>query len=141
MSWPFSRELIASLSYVIRTSPLPARNVFVALRPEVSCETTCLNSCCTYAVACLSVLPRRRCAPYAARMFHFAEPELKGFGVTTCTPGLSRSPQPLMCFGFPSRTAKTTTVFAPTPLYDWWFHLESTSPASTSRLTSSPVER
>ena len=63
MSWPFSRELIASLSYVISTSPLPARNVFVALRPEVSCATTCWNSFCTYAVACLSVLPSRRSAP------------------------------------------------------------------------------
>ena len=30
MSWPLRRELIASLSYVMRTSPLPARNVFVA---------------------------------------------------------------------------------------------------------------
>src|SRR6476619_4307280 len=110
MSWPLSRELMASLSYVIRTSPLPARNVFVALRPEVSCETTCLNSSCTYAVACLSVLPRRRCAPYAARMFHFAEPELNGFGVTTCTPGRTRSDQLLIFFGLPFRTANTTTV-------------------------------
>src|SRR3954453_17066155 len=36
MSWPLRRELIASLSYVIRTSPLPERNVFVAFRPDVS---------------------------------------------------------------------------------------------------------
>ena len=49
-------------------------------------------------------------------MFHFAEPELNGFGVTTCTPGLIRSAQPLMCFGLPSRTAKTTTVSAAIPL-------------------------
>ena len=49
-------------------------------------------------------------------MFHFAEPELNGFGVTTCTPGLIRSAQPLMCFGLPSRTAKTTTVLAAIPL-------------------------
>ena len=45
-------------------------------------------------------------------MFHFAEPELNGFGVTTWTPGLTRSAQPLMCFGLPFRTAKTTTVSA-----------------------------
>ena len=49
-------------------------------------------------------------------MFHFAEPELNGFGVTTWTPGLIRSSQPLMCFGLPSRTAKTTTVSAAIPL-------------------------
>ncbi len=108
--------LIASLSNVTRTSPLPDRNVFVAFEPDVSCDTTCLNSSCTYAVACASVLPRRRSAPYAARMFHFAEPELNGFGVTTCTPGLIRSAQPLMCFGLPWRTAKTTTVSAAIPL-------------------------
>ena len=44
MSVPTRRELRASLSYVSRTSPLPARNVFVALRPDVSCETTCWKS-------------------------------------------------------------------------------------------------
>ena len=49
-------------------------------------------------------------------MFHFAEPELNGFGVTTWTPGLIRSAQPLMCFGLPLRTAKTTTVSAAMPL-------------------------
>ena len=63
MSLPSSRALIASLSYVIRTSPLPERNVFVAFAPEVSCETTCWKSFCTYAVAWASVLPSRRCAP------------------------------------------------------------------------------
>ena len=49
-------------------------------------------------------------------MFHFAEPELNGFGVTTWTPGLIRSFQPLICFGLPSRSAKTTTVSATIPL-------------------------
>ena len=49
-------------------------------------------------------------------MFHFAEPELNGFGVTTCTPGLIRSSQPLIFFGLPSRSAKTTTVSAAMPL-------------------------
>ena len=32
--------LIASLSNVRRTSPLPERNVFVAFDPDESCETT-----------------------------------------------------------------------------------------------------
>ena len=49
-------------------------------------------------------------------MFHFAEPELNGSGVITWTPGLIRSFQPLMFFGLPSRSAKTTTVFATMPL-------------------------
>ena len=49
-------------------------------------------------------------------MFHFAEPELNGFGVTTWTPFLTRSFPALMCFGLPSRTAKTTTVSASMPL-------------------------
>ena len=49
-------------------------------------------------------------------MFHFAEPELNGFGVITCTPGLTRSAQLLMCLGLPLRTAKTTTVSASIPL-------------------------
>ena len=48
-------------------------------------------------------------------MFHFAEPELNGFGVRTCTPGRVRSLQLLMCFGLPFRTAKTTTVSAAIP--------------------------
>src|SRR3954469_19167797 len=74
-------------------------------------------------------------------MFHFAEPELNGFGVSTCTPGRTRSFQPLMCFGLPLRTAKTTTVSAGMPPYAWWFHFEATRAGSTSRLTSSPVER
>src|SRR4051794_33156244 len=74
-------------------------------------------------------------------MFHFAEPELYGFGVSTSTPGLIRSSQPLMCFGLPLRTAKTTTVSAPMPSYDCRSHFESTRPASTSRLTSSGVDR
>src|SRR5262245_9570350 len=74
-------------------------------------------------------------------MFQRAEPELKGFGVTTCTPGLTRSAQPLMCLGLPLRTAKTTTVFASTPPYDCLSHFESTSPESTSRFTSPPHEK
>ena len=49
-------------------------------------------------------------------MFHFATPAVNGFGVTTSTPGFSRSFQPLMCFGLPSRSAKTTTEWNATPL-------------------------
>ena len=49
-------------------------------------------------------------------MFHLAIPPVNGFGVTTSTPGLSRSFQPLIFFGLPSRSAKTTTEFKTTPL-------------------------
>src|SRR4029077_6033857 len=129
----------ASLSYVSSTSPLPARNVLVALRPELSCETTWEKSFCTNVRACSSVLPSRRAAAYAASTFHFAEPELKGFGVTICTPGLTRSSQVLMCFGLPPRNATTTTEYASSPPCDWFCQFLSTSPASTSESTSRPV--
>ena len=49
-------------------------------------------------------------------MFHFAMPAVNGFGLTTSTPGLSRSFQPLMCFGFPFRSPNTTTECQRTPL-------------------------
>src|SRR3954464_4729114 len=125
----------------MRTSPLPERNVLVALRPDVSCETTCWKSFCTYAVACLSVLPRRRWAPYAARMFHFAEPELNGFGVSTSTPLRVRSFQPLIFFGVPLRRGNPTAGSAAFPPYLCLLPFPSTIPASRSRFTSVPVER
>ena len=49
-------------------------------------------------------------------MFHFAIPPVNGFTVTTWTPGLIRSFQPLIFFGLPSRRPKTTTEFQTTPL-------------------------
>ena len=48
-------------------------------------------------------------------MFHFAAPDVNGFGVTIWTPGLIRSFQPLIFFGLPSRTAKTTSEFVTMP--------------------------
>ena len=48
-------------------------------------------------------------AAYGASRFHFAEPELNGLGVTTSTPGLSRSSQSLMPLGLPLRTTMVTT--------------------------------
>ena len=41
--------------------------------------------------------------------FQRAPPEVNGFGVSTSTPGLTRSSQPLMFFGLPGRTASATT--------------------------------
>jgi hypothetical protein len=40
-----------------------------------------------YAWASAGVPPLARTWPYAARMFHFAEPEDAGFGVMILTPG------------------------------------------------------
>ncbi len=49
-------------------------------------------------------------------MFHFAMPPVNGFTVTTWTPGLTRSFQPLIFFGLPLRSPKTTTECQTTPL-------------------------
>src|ERR1700741_4669988 len=99
------------------TSPLPEKKVFAAFEPDVSCATTCLKSVVTNCTALWSPIPDLRAAPYAASTFHFAEPELNGFGVTTWTPGLVRSAQVWMCFGFPSRTTNATTESAAIELY------------------------
>ena len=49
-------------------------------------------------------------------MFHWAPPEVNGFGVITSTPSLSRSSQVSMPSGLPGRTAKTTTELVTIPL-------------------------
>ena len=81
------------------------------------------------------------CAPYAASTFHRAPPEVSGFGVSTSTPGLIRSFQLLMCFGFPLRTTITTTERVTIPLYLFAFQFFATSPALTSVCTSGSSER
>ena len=48
--------------------------------------------------------------------FQRAPPEMNGFGVITSTPGLTRSFQPLMCFGLPGRTERTTTESVTMPV-------------------------
>ncbi len=48
-------------------------------------------------------------------MFQRALPEVKGFGVSTCTPGLIRSLQPVMCLGLPLRTMITATELVTKP--------------------------
>src|SRR5581483_4792374 len=63
-----------------------------------------------------------------------------GLGVTTSTPGLTRSSQPLMCFGLPLRTTRTTTESLTIPLYGLASQLGETIPAFTSRVTSGSVE-
>ena len=67
-------------------------------------------------------------------MFHFAEPDEAGFGVTILTPGLTRSSQPLMSLGLPLRTTITTTDWVRMPLVGVDFQSSATSLASTSLL-------
>ena len=74
-------------------------------------------------------------------MFHWAPPEVNGFGVITSTPSLRRSSQVWMFSGLPGRTAKTTTESVTMPLYSFWFQSASTSPASTRRVTSGSSEK
>ena len=54
-------------------------------------------------------------------MFHFAPPEVNGFGVITSTPSFSRSSQVLMFLGLPLRVASTTTEFVTKPSYSSLF--------------------
>jgi hypothetical protein len=49
-------------------------------------------------------------------MFHFADPDEDGFGVTIPTPGFTRSSQVLIPLGLPLRTTITTTDCVRTPL-------------------------
>src|SRR5438270_9963477 len=74
-------------------------------------------------------------------MFQRALPDVDGFGVTTSTPGLTRSSQPVMCLGLPLRTTRTTTESLTMPLYWPAFHEVGTIPALTSRVTSGVVEK
>src|ERR1700691_6535512 len=73
-------------------------------------------------------------------MFQRAEPEVAGFGVTTLMPGLIRSSQPVMCFGFPGRTIITTVESLTIPLVGPSAQFEATTPACTSRVMSGGVE-
>ncbi len=48
-------------------------------------------------------------------MFQRALPEVNGLGVTTPTPGLTRSFQLVMCLGLPLRTMITATELVTKP--------------------------
>src|SRR5579859_1625343 len=73
-------------------------------------------------------------------MFHFADPDDAGSGVTILTPGLIRSSQPVMCRGLPLRTAITTTESATIPFVVPDFHPGATN-LGTSFVRSEPVEK
>src|SRR6185312_3070056 len=74
-------------------------------------------------------------------MFQRALPDVKGLGVTTCTPGFTRSFQLVMCLGLPLRTMITATELVTNPCVAFWFQLEDTKPAFTSRVTSGSSEK
>jgi hypothetical protein len=73
-------------------------------------------------------------------MFHFAPPDVNGFGSSTSTLPVTRSSQPLMFLGLPLRTMRTTTELVTIPLCSFWFQLLSTRSASTSRVMSGSSE-
>src|SRR5205823_3138360 len=73
--------------------------------------------------------------------FQRAPPDVNGFGVITWIPGSTRSFQPLMCFGLPSRTTKTTTESETIPRCVLAFQFFGTRFLRTSRSTSGLSER
>jgi hypothetical protein len=73
-------------------------------------------------------------------MFQRAPPEVNGFGVMTSIPALTRSSQPRIFFGFPSRTTNTTTESWIMPPHRARFQLFGTFPALTRRSTSGSSE-
>src|SRR5580692_6094781 len=73
-------------------------------------------------------------------MFQRALPEVEGFGVTTSTPGLIRSSQPVMFFGLPLRTTNTTTESDGKPPAEFESQLLETIPSETRRVMSGVVE-
>ena len=74
-------------------------------------------------------------------MFHFAPPDVAGFGVMMSTSPLTRSSQPLIFFGLPGRTESTTTESVTMPLYSSEFQSSATSPASTVLVMSGCSEK
>ena len=72
--------------------------------------------------------------------FHRAPPEVNGFGVTTWTPGLTRSSQSRMCFGLPFRSTNTTTERVTIPCQLFLFQLGLTRCALTTVVTSGSSE-
>ena len=86
-------------------------------------------------------MPPALLTAYGARRFHFADPDENGFGVTTSTPGLSRSSHVEIALGLPLRTTIVTTEPKGTPLWASVFQSGETSPLSTSRVTSGSTEK
>ena len=68
--------------------------------------------------------------------FQRAPPEVNGFGVSTSTPGLTRSSQPSICFGLPGRTASATTDRVTMPFVGVAFQFAATRPSLTSFVMS-----
>src|SRR5204862_4762957 len=73
-------------------------------------------------------------------MFQRAPPEVNGLGVSTWTPGLSRSSQVLMCFGLPLRTTNVVTESVTMPLCGSLVQSDETRFAFTRRVMSGASE-
>src|SRR3954466_15821910 len=73
-------------------------------------------------------------------MFHFAAPLVNGFGVSTLTPGLSRSSHVRMFFGLPLRTMRLTTDRETRPFVGVLAQSSATRPALTRRSMSGASE-
>src|SRR5439155_20453087 len=117
-------------------SPLPPAKVCSDARALVSCTGTLRSSASRYARPAALSAPLFDFAPYPASRFHRAPPDANGFGVITCTPGLTRSSQVLMPFGLPLRVAMTTTEPVTMPLVASAFQSGATSLAVTRRVMS-----
>src|SRR4030095_5382310 len=74
-------------------------------------------------------------------MFHFAAPDVNGFGVRTLMPGLSRSSHVWMPFGLPLRTMRETTDLEIRPLWALSAQVSDTRPALTRRVMSGSREK
>src|SRR5882757_5655327 len=72
-------------------------------------------------------------------MFHCADPDENGLGVTTFMPSFAKSGQSVMCFGFPLRTTRETTESVIIPLYVLLFQDDATIPSFTSWVTPEPL--
>src|SRR2546423_6369251 len=117
-------------------SPLPPVKVCSEARELVSCTGTLRSSASRYARPAALSAPLWDRAPYPAIRFHRAPPDANGFGVITCTPGLTRSSQVLMPFGLPLRVAITTTESVMMPLVASAFQSAGTRFALTRRVMS-----
>src|SRR3954453_23131853 len=73
-------------------------------------------------------------------MFHFAAPLVNGFGVSTLTPGLSRSSHVRMFFGLPLRTMRLTNDRETRPFVGVLAQASATRPALSRRSMSGAGE-
>ncbi len=120
---------------------MPSEKAVVASRADAGSAIVFWRSLVKNASASASLPPAPVTWAQAASMFHFAEPDEAGLGVMISTPGLTRSSQPWMPSGLPSRTTNDTTEDVAMPLVSLSFQSSATRPASTSRCRSGSREK